>query len=91
MNHLETGNAGTFYFEIAGKKVAEMTYSHPKPNMIIIEHTEVDESLKGQGVGYKLIEQAISFARKNNLKVEATCTYAKAILTKKHEEFKDVL
>lgn len=91
IKHSDTGQKGAFYLENGGVKVAEMTYSHAKPNTIIIDHTEVSETLKGQGVGYKLIEAAVKYMRENNLKAIPLCPYANAVFKKNHEEYADVL
>ncbi len=82
---------GAFYIEIDDVKVAEMTYSHAKPNKIIIDHTEVSETLKGQGVGYKLVDAAVDYLRANNLKVIPLCPFANAVFMKKNDQYKDVL
>lgn len=55
---------GRFFIKDGETELAEMTYVYSKPNQINIEHTEVDASLKGQGIGYKLVETAVDFARK---------------------------
>ena len=73
IKQMDNEKNGAFYIEIDGMKVAEMTYSHAKPNKIIIDHTEVSETLKGQGVGYKLIDAAVEYLRLNNLKVIPLC------------------
>ncbi|MFO7672494.1 MAG: GNAT family N-acetyltransferase, partial [Lutibacter sp.] len=44
---------------------------------IIIDHTQVDEKLKGQGAGKKLVIKAIEFAREKHLKIIPICTFAK--------------
>ncbi len=82
---------GAFYIEIDGVKVAEMTYTHANPDKIIIDHTEVSETLKGQGVGYKLIDAAVAYLRVNNLKVIPLCPFADAVFKKKHDQYTDVL
>jgi predicted GNAT family acetyltransferase len=93
MNILQDDNRvkGRFYVEISGNEVAEMTYTYAGPNKIIIDHTQVDETLKGQGVGYKLIEESVSFMRTNGLKVIPLCPFAKAAFQKKSNEYKDVI
>ncbi|CAH8283149.1 hypothetical protein EV196_102124 [Mariniflexile fucanivorans] len=91
IKHTDNEAKGVFYIEKEGERVAEMTYLHEKPNKIIIDHTEVSETLKGKGVGYKLIEASVQYMRDNNLKVNPTCSFAKAIFDKKHEEYSDVL
>lgn len=82
---------GSFYVEENGKVLAEMTYSIASPSLIIIDHTEVDESLKGKGVGLKLLNKTVGYARANNIKIMPLCPFAKSVFDKKPEEYKDVL
>jgi uncharacterized protein len=91
IKHINNGKKGAFYVEIEGLKVAEMTYSHAIPNKIIIDHTEVSEKLKGQGIGYKLIDATVEYVRVNNLKVIPLCPFADAVFKKKHYQYIDVL
>lgn len=81
----DNGKKGKFYIEIEGKQEAEMTYTYAGSDKIIIDHTEVSEKLKGQGIGYKLVEAAVDFMRENNLKVIPLCPFAKAVFEKKTE------
>lgn len=37
-----------------GKQIAEIVFVPTGENLAIIEHTDVDESLKGQGIGKQL-------------------------------------
>ena len=87
INHVE-GKKGAFFIEQAGERVAELQYFHPGGDKINIYHTEVDESLKGQGVGKQLVEAAAAYAREKGLKVEATCPYAAKVLA--GGEYKDI-
>ena len=67
-----------------------MTYSKAGADKIIIDHTEVDGSLKGKGVGRDLIAEGVKFARENNLKIIPQCSFAKAEFDK-HDDYADVL
>lgn len=91
VKQIDNGKKGTFYIKIDGERLAEMTYSHSKPNELIIDHTEVSDSLKGQGVGYKLIEAAVEYMRTNSLKAVPLCTFAAAVFKKRHDAYADVL
>ncbi len=82
---------GSFYVEDKGEMTAEMTYSMASEKLMIIDHTEVADSLRGQNVGYQLVKKAAEFARENQIKIIPLCPFAKAVFTKKHDEFKDVL
>ena len=91
IEHFDNGKKGSFYIEKDSIKVAEMTYTHAEPDKIIIDHTEVSDTLKGQGVGYKLIEASVDYMRANNLKVIPLCPFAKAVFKKKAQDYEDVL
>lgn len=84
------GKRGAFFIEENGEWVAEMTYSREGVRKIVIDHTEVDESLKGKGIGKHLVAAAVQYARKNNLLIKPVCPYVKSVL-EKSEEFEDVL
>jgi len=89
IQHQETETKGSFYYELAGKRLAEMTYSKAGTELIIIDHTEVDDSLRGHGVGVALVKYAVEFVREKKIKILPLCPFAKAILSK-HPEWKDV-
>jgi hypothetical protein len=91
IKHRDNGKYGKFFIEIDNKEEAEMTYTYIDKNTININHTEVKETLKGQGIGYKLINEAVAFMRKNNLKASPTCSYVKAVFEKKLADFEDVI
>ncbi|MFV0564765.1 MAG: GNAT family N-acetyltransferase [Flavobacteriaceae bacterium] len=89
--HTDNGKKGVFYIEEETKTVAEMTYTYAGTDKIIIDHTRVDDSLKGQGIGYKLVAEAVGFMRNNNLKVIPLCPFAAAVFKKKNDQYADVL
>ena len=87
----EHGANGAFFIEENGEWVAEMTYKKLKnSNAIVIDHTEVNDSLQGKGVGKDLVRAGVEFARANNLKIVAQCPFAKKIIDET-PEFQDVL
>ena len=88
--HEENKKKGEFYVEENGERLAKMQYFYSQPGEINIFHTEVSPKLAGKGVGRDLVAAGIAFARKNNLKVIASCSYAKSVIDKT-PEFQDVL
>jgi predicted GNAT family acetyltransferase len=76
MTHTEHDHRGAFFVEQDGTRVAEMTYSRASPTLVIIDHTEVAASLAGQGVGRRLLDAAVRWARETDTKIIATCPYA---------------
>jgi predicted GNAT family acetyltransferase len=83
IQHKRTGSKGMFYVEYEGEIAAEMIYTMPSEDKMIIEHTEVDEVLQGQNVGYELVHAGVEYARHHGLKIIATCPFARAVLQKK--------
>jgi len=81
---------GVFYIDKNGKIMAEMTYTWAGTDRIIIDHTQVDNSLKGQGIGKQLVTKAVEFARAKNIKIVPICPFAKRVL-EQTPEFNDVL
>lgn len=79
-----------FFAETDGHILAEMVYTMPSPNKMIIEHTEVSDELKGQNVGYQLVDTAVEYARTHNIKIIPLCPFANAVFKKK-KDYADVL
>lgn len=79
-----------FYVEEEGEIVAEIVYAKGGENIIIIEHTEVDEALQGHNIGFELVHKTVDFARSHGLKISPVCPFAKAVFDKR-ADFKDVL
>ena len=78
IQHDDRPAGGAFFFEISGLRLAEMTYSRTNATMIIVDHTEVDPSLSGQGVGRALLGALVEWARTTGTKVVPLCPFAKA-------------
>lgn len=89
--HTTAGKQDQFYLENDGKKTALIAYHRGADNKIIIDHTEVDASFKGQGVGQKLVQQVVALARKEQVKILPMCPFAKAVMEKNRSEYADVL
>lgn len=90
IKHKQTETKGSFYIELDSKVVGEMTYSIANPLLIIIDHTEVGEELKGKGAGAQMLNALVEYARANSIKVIPLCPFAKSMFEKK-EELRDVL
>lgn len=87
----QEGSKGSFYIEEAGTILAEMTYSMAGAGLMIIDHTEVSDELRGKNIGYQLVKHAAEYARSNQLKILPLCTFAKSVFDKKPAEFGDIL
>lgn len=90
VKHQNTSSKGSFFIEETGKRLAEMTYSKAGDKLLIIDHTEVSEALKGKGAGKQLVHASVEFARQNNIKILPLCPFAKSVF-EKVKEYSDVL
>jgi hypothetical protein len=76
--HEEAGRRGAFFVAKEGVRLAAMTYTRTDETLIIVDHTEVDELLRGQGVARSLLDALVAWARATRTRVMATCPYARA-------------
>ena len=60
------------------------------PDKLIIDHTEMDDSLRGTGAGAHLVASVVEYARENNMKIMPLRPFAKLIFQKRKEEWADV-
>ncbi|MDE9751749.1 GNAT family N-acetyltransferase [Staphylococcus delphini] len=88
MAEIKKGHNKYYVGESESNPEAIMTYV-PGKTQIIIDHTVVGDSLRGQGVGKQLVEAAVKDARENNFKIFATCPFAKGVL-ESTPEYQDV-
>ena len=72
-----------------GKRLAEMTYT-VAGSRVIIDHTTVDDALRGTGAGRKLVEAAVQWARAEHVKLMPLCPFAKSVFDKT-PQYADVL
>jgi predicted GNAT family acetyltransferase len=86
----ESESKGAFYTDEMGERLAEMTFSKAGNKLLIIDHTEVSETLKGKGTGKQLVAAAVEYARRNGVKIIPLCPFAKSVFDKT-PDFKDVL
>lgn len=87
----ETGEKkGRFFIEQEGQRLAEMVYNKLGTRQVIIEHTEVHDTLKGQGAGRAMVQAGVQWAREQQKRIIPLCPFAKLIF-KKYPELRDVL
>lgn len=88
--HYKNGTKGAFQYKPEEKVLAEMVYMMPNPHLMVIDHTDVDESLRGQGIGKILQQNLVEYVRLNNIKVIPICPFAKKMF-ERTKEWGDVL
>ncbi|WP_130803869.1 GNAT family N-acetyltransferase [Acinetobacter ihumii] len=86
----DDGKHGAFELHDSETLAGEMVYTWAGEKMLIIDHTDVADAYRGQGVGRKLLDAVVDFARKNQIKVIPLCPYAKSVFDK-DPSIRDVL
>ncbi|MGB3592199.1 MAG: GNAT family N-acetyltransferase [Nonlabens sp.] len=76
--HKETSDRGVFYVKESDRTVAELTYSLNGDTMVI-DHTEVNPQIEGKGIGTRLTETAVAFAREKNRKINPLCPFVEVL------------
>ena len=58
-----------------GEEVGEVTFPE-RDGVYVINHTYVDDRLRGQGIASELVRRAVEEIERRGGRVEATCSYA---------------
>lgn len=78
------------YLDENGKVLAEVTFPLVEPGVAEIDHTFVDESLRGQGIAGQLLARAVTSISASGYLARPTCSYAVKWF-EKHPERADLL
>lgn len=89
IEHEQTGHRGAFFIEEQGKRLAALTYT-VAGSRVILDHTDVDDALRGTGAGRKLVAAAVDWAREEEVKLMPLCPFARSVFDNT-PEFGDVL
>lgn len=81
IRHVSSGHRGAFVLERDGQRLAELTYT-VAGSRVILDHTHVDERLRGTGSGAKLVAAAVEWARAENRKLLPLCPFARSVFEK---------
>lgn len=83
MNYIKEGN--NIFLKDNDKVVASISFEEINDDTYNINHTFVDESLRGKGIASILVEKAVEEIKSRNKKVVASCSYAKKWLEKRSD------
>ena len=89
IKHKANDARGIFLIKEDDKTIAQLTYTL-KEYIMVIDHTEVDQSLEGKGIGGQLVEAGYAFAKANSYKIDPLCPFAE-VMFERHPEWKEQL
>lgn len=73
-----------------GKMIAEVTYVPAGEEKVILDHTFVDPSLRGQGIAHQLVDRVVEEMQKEHKKIVPLCPYAKVLFEREPEKYSDI-
>lgn len=77
----KSGNGGVITLQKESEEVGRLTYTiFPEDHKLIISFVLVHSKFEGKGMGKYLVDEALRFARENNLKVYPHCSYARSVM-----------
>ena len=86
IQHEETDIRGRHFInDEGGNMIAEITYAVQHPDIMVVDHTEVDQDLQGQHVGNDLVAAVVEHARAKGRKIIPVCPFVKAVMERKPE------
>ena len=77
-----------FRNEDDGTVNAEITWTQ-MADVMVVEHTFVNETMRNQGLAKKLVDRAVEYARENEYKIEPVCSYVASVF-ERYDEYEDV-
>lgn len=94
MDEFKLGN-NEIYIEENGEVIARIEFvpsgtDETGKELITIKHTIVNEGHNGKGLGKKLVNRIVEYAKEENKAIIPECTYAKKVL-EGSEEYQSVL
>lgn len=90
IKHFDDSKRGHFKAVDNDRQIGLMDYVWAGEDKFIIEHTEADPAYKGEGVGMKLLNKAVQYARDKGVKIIPLCPFAKKMFDR-NEDIRDVL
>lgn len=89
ITYSETESKGRYVTDTG--EAAELTLSKVSPTLIIVDHTYVPESLRGQGIAAKLAERVIADARAKGQRIVPLCPFLRGYAEARRETLSDVI
>jgi predicted GNAT family acetyltransferase len=59
----------------AERELGEMRYRREQEDLVVIEHTEVDSSLRGKNGGRRFFEGMVAWARESGTRIRSECPF----------------
>jgi len=75
-----TKGEGRIDLVVDGRAMGQIVYRRLDDTIIIIDSTDIDPALKGQGLGRRLVEAVVALAREEGHRIRPDCPFARRVL-----------
>lgn len=89
IKHEDAGHRGRYVIYLLDGSEAEMTYVRRDPDTIVADHTGVPPQYRNHGLALKLVEAAMTAARRDGFRIVPVCSYVVAQF-RRHPEWADL-
>ncbi len=79
IEHKPARTNGFFYVEKDGMQVAKLVYRLRDDDTMVIEHTEVDDALRGKNIGAEMVKAAVDYARQKKMHIIPQCSFTHSV------------
>ena len=69
-----------FVLRVGGKRLGSLEFTRPDAKILRIEYVEVAPELRGTGLGRKLVQAAVNWAKETDQRVVPICSYARMVI-----------
>jgi hypothetical protein len=76
----EADGVGVFVMTREGATIGTLDYHRIDPSVVRIDYVEVSPRMRGSGLGRRLVEAAVAWAREGHLTLVPVCGYARHVL-----------
>jgi hypothetical protein len=78
------------FYTLIGGKECSLKYEKISDNVYNLKMMFVPKNLRGQGIASRIMEFTLTYAKKNTIKVKASCSYVEKYLDN-HREYAEVV
>lgn len=86
---LDDKQQGGFYIMDGNEQLGEMAIGI-NDHVLTVYHTEVSPAAEGKGLGKKLLETMVTYAREHQIKVVPLCPFVHAQFKRNPDKYKDL-
>lgn len=78
-----------FVLKEDGREIGELTFAPVSEETLVVDHTYVAETHRGQGHAERLVERVVQYARETNRRIVPSCSYVYALF-RRNSAYQDV-